>query len=52
MYEIENLYKILEKNFLKPNCVIPLIDFFILKEDDFVPKNVIVEIKKLFNTHE
>ena len=50
--EIEKLYKILEKNYLKPNCVIPLIDFFILKESDFVPKNVIVEIKRLFNINE
>ena len=50
--EIEKLYEILEKNFLKPNCVIPLIDFFILKESDFVPKNVIVEIKRLFDTDE
>ena len=50
--EIEKLYKILEKDLLKPNCVIPLIDFFILKESDFVPKNVIVEIKRLFNTNE
>ena len=50
--EIEKLYKILEKNFLKPNCVIPLIDFFILKERDFVPKSFIVEIKRLFNIYE
>ena len=50
--EIEKLYKILEKNFLKANCVIPIIDFFIIKEGDFVPKSVIVEIKKLFNKNE
>ncbi|GIR25767.1 MAG: hypothetical protein CM15mP40_03750 [Alphaproteobacteria bacterium] len=50
--EIAKLYKILEKNSLKPNCVIPLIDFFILKESDFVPKSVIVEIKRLFNKNE
>ena len=50
--EIEKIYKILEKKILKPNCVIPLIDFFILKEGDFVPKSVIVEIKRLFNTNE
>ena len=49
--EIDNIYKILEKNLLKPNCVIPLIDFFILKEGDFVSKSVIVEIKRLFNTN-
>ena len=49
---IQNIYKILEKNLLKPNCVIPLIDFFILKEGDFVSKSVIVEIKRLFNTDE
>ena len=49
--EIQNIYKILEKNLLKPNCVIPLIDFFILKEGDFVSKSVIVEIKRLFNTN-
>ncbi len=50
--EIEKLYKILEKNLLKANCVIPLIDFFILKEGDFVPKSFIVEINKIFNKNE
>ena len=50
--EINKLYKILEKNLLKPNCVIPLIDFFILKESDLVPKNAIVEIKRLFDNDE
>ena len=50
--ELDNLYKILETNSLKANCVIPLIDFFILKESDFIPKSVIVEIKKLFNKNE
>ncbi len=50
--ELTNLYKILEKNSLKANCVIPLIDFFILKESDFIPKSVIVEIRKLFNKNE
>ena len=50
--ELANLYKILETNSLKANCVIPLIDFFILKESDFIPKSVIVEIKKLFNKNE
>ena len=48
---MENLSSI-EKNFLKPNCVIPIIDFFMLKEGDFVPKSVIFEIKRLFNTNE
>ena len=28
--EIDNLYQILEK--IKPNCIIPIIDFFILKK--------------------
>ena len=50
--ELANLYKILETNSLKANCVIPLIDFFILKESDFIPKSVIVEIRKLFNKNE
>ena len=50
--ELANLYKILETNALKANCVIPLIDFFILKESDFIPKSVIVEIRKLFNINE
>ena len=50
--ELANLYKILEANSLKANCVIPLIDFFILKESDFVPKSFIVEIKRLFKKNE
>ena len=38
--EIDNLYQILEQKKLKPNCIIPIIDFFILKK-------VILYLKKL-----
>ncbi len=47
--EINKLYKILERKELKANCIIPIIDFLILKEGDFLSKKTMVEIKKIFN---
>ena len=47
--EANEIYKIIEKKILKPNCIIPIIDFLIMKEDDSIPKNAIFEIKKLMN---
>ncbi len=50
--DIENLYKILEKGLLKPNCIIPILDFLIFKKGDFISKKVILEIKKIFKKNE
>ncbi len=50
--EISELYKILEQNTLKANCIIPILDFFILKESDFISKKVMVEIKNLLKENE
>ena len=41
------LYKILEKKLLKPNCIIPIADFFLRKMRDFFPEKGIVELKKI-----
>ena len=46
--EIDELYKILENKELKANCIIPILDFFILKKNDFISKKVMLEIQKLF----
>ena len=50
--EIDDLYKILEKKELKPNCIIPIIDFLILKKSDFMSKKVILEITNLMKTYD
>ena len=47
--EIDKIYKILESKDLKANCIIPIVDFLILKEGDFISKKTMVEIKKIFN---
>ena len=44
---VNNLYKILEKKLLKPNCIIPIADFFLRKMRDFFPEKGIVELKKI-----
>ena len=41
------LYEILEKKLLKPNCIIPIADFFLRNMRDFFPNNGIVELEKL-----
>lgn len=41
-------YKLLEKKKLKPNCIIPILDFILLNEYDFLSKGTIVEIRKFF----
>lgn len=41
-----DIYKILEKKILKPNCIIPILDFLILNNYEFLTKATIVEIKK------
>lgn len=49
--EIENIYKILEKNLLKPNAIIPIIDFLILKESDFISKPAMLELNKIMKSY-
>ncbi len=43
---IFDIYKILEEKLLKPNCIIPILDFLILNNYEFITKGTIVEIKK------
>ncbi len=50
--EIDNLYQILEQKKLKPNCIIPIIDFFILKKSDFISKKAMLEITKLMKAYD
>ncbi len=50
--EINQIYKILEQNILKVNCIIPILDFFILKKSDFISKRVMVEVKNLLKKNE
>ncbi len=50
--DINNLYKILENKKLKPNCIIPIIDFFIQKKNDFISNKAIIEINKIMSSYE
>ncbi len=43
---IFDIYQILEKKILKPNCIIPILDFLILNNYEFLTKGTIVELKK------
>ncbi|MEE2695311.1 MAG: hypothetical protein VX976_03025 [Pseudomonadota bacterium] len=50
--DINNLYKILEAKKLKPNCILPIIDLFISKDNDFLSKKAILEIRKLLKFYD
>ena len=43
----ENIYKLLEKNQLKPNCIIPILDFILLNDYHFLSKGTIVELENI-----
>ena len=49
---LENIYKLLEKNVLKPNCIIPILDFILLNDYHFLSKGTIVEMKKILQLDE
>ena len=49
---LENIYKLLERNQLKPNCIIPILDFILLNDCHFLSKGTIVEIKKILRLNE
>ena len=44
---VTELDKILEKKLLKPNCIIPIADFFLRNMRDFFPNKGILELEKL-----
>ncbi len=48
----EDIYKLLERNQLKPNCIIPILDFILLNDYHFLSKATIVEIKKILRLNE
>ena len=43
------IYKLLESKTLKPNCIIPIADFFLRNMNDLFPKKGILEIKRLLS---
>ncbi len=43
------IYKLLETNTLKPNCIIPIADFFLRNMNDLFSKKGILEIKNLLS---
>ena len=43
------IYKLLESNTLKPNCIIPIADFFLRNMNDLFSKKGILEIKRLLS---
>ena len=49
---LDDIYKLIEKNQLKPNCVIPILDFILLNDYHFLSKGTIVEIKKILRLNE
>ena len=49
---LENVYKLLENNQLKPNCIIPILDFILLNDYHFLSKGTIVEIRKILRLDE
>ncbi|MEC8265277.1 MAG: hypothetical protein VX009_00525 [Pseudomonadota bacterium] len=49
---VSDLDEILEKKLLKPNCIIPIADFFLRKMSDFFPKKGIVELKKILKKND
>tara|TARA_B100000700_G_C15026136_1_gene848237 strand:- start:804 stop:1466 length:663 start_codon:yes stop_codon:yes gene_type:complete len=45
LVDIENLHEILDKRKLKPNCIIPIADFFVRRLDGYFAKNGLRKIK-------
>ena len=45
--EVFQIYKLLESKKLKPNCIIPIADFFLRNLNDLFPKKGILEIERL-----
>jgi hypothetical protein len=45
-FEILEIFYLLEKNQIKPNCIIPIINFMLMKMPKFFNKNSLLEIKK------
>ena len=43
------IYELLESNTLKPNCIIPIADFFLSNMNDLFSKKGILELKKLLD---
>ncbi|MBS91839.1 MAG: hypothetical protein CMM95_02145 [Rickettsiales bacterium] len=46
-FNVDEIYKILEKKMLKPNSIIPIADFFLRKMSDYFPQKGILEIKRI-----
>ena len=46
--EVDKVYKILEERLLKPNCIIPIADFFLRNMRDFFPNSGILRLEELF----
>lgn len=46
--EVDKIYKILERKLLKPNCIIPIADFFLRNMRDFFPNSGILRLEELF----
>ena len=46
------IYKLLESNTLKPNCIIPIADFFLRNMNDLFSKQGILELEKLIGNEQ
>ena len=46
------IYKLLESKTLKPNCIIPIADFFLRNMNDLFPKKGILELEKLLKNEQ
>ena len=49
--DVKNIYKLIELKKLKPNCIIPIADFFLNRISDFFPKKAILELRKILFTN-
>ena len=49
--DVKNIKKLIELKKLKPNCIIPIADFFLNRISDFFPKKAILELRKILFTN-
>jgi isopentenyldiphosphate isomerase len=45
-FEISEVFSLIKKKQLKPNCIIPIINFMLIKMPNFFNKNALLEIEK------
>ncbi len=49
--DVKKIYQLIELKKLKPNCIIPIADFFLNRISDFFPEKGILELRKVLFTN-